>query len=276
MPVTRVFRRSVGAEGAAAQGPCRWAALVVAAAMSLAAAGRTGAAGVVTVSAAVSLTEVMEAVARAYQDASGDVVRLNFGASNVLSRQIARGAPVDLFVSADEAQMDLAVKAGVIEPGTRVRLLGNRLALVTPPGGAVPADSRALLGPTIRRVAIGDPEAVPAGVYAREYLQRLGIWEALRPKIVPVASVRAALASVENGSADAAFVYQTDVAAARTARAAFVVSGAAAPRIVYSAAVVRAAPNRAGAERLMAYLRGPAAGAIFTRFGFAHLAGAGS
>lgn len=248
-----------------------WVAIAFAVAVALTTDERPGAAGVVTVSAAVSLTQAMEAVARAWQDAGGDTVRFNFAASNVLARQIARGAPVDVFVSADDAQMDLAASAGAIDPATRVPLLGNRLAVVTLPGRPPLADSRALLAPSISRIAIGDPEAVPAGVYTRAYLQRIGLWDALHSKMIPVSSVRAALASVENGSADAAFVYDTDAATARTARAAFVVSGSAAPRIVYPAAVVRAAPNRQGAERLMAYLRGPAAAAIFTRFGFTPL-----
>lgn len=250
-------------------------ATAFAVAMALTASVRPDAAGVVTVSAAVSLTQAMEAVGRAWQDAGGDAVRFNFAASNVLSRQIVRGAPVDVFVSADEAQMDVAAQAGAIDPGTRIRLLGNRLAVMTPRGSAPLTDSRGLLAASIRRIALGDPEAVPAGVYAREYLRGIGLWEGLQPKIVPVTSVRAALAAVENGSADAAFVYETDAAAARTARTAFVVPGGAAPQIVYPAAVVTAAPNRQGAERLMAFLRGPAASAIFARFGFTPLAGAG-
>lgn len=274
MPAMTSVARPARAAGRA--GVCR---VLAAAAIAAVAAGAFArplrAQDVVTVSAAVSLTQAMEAAARAYEDSGGGAVRLNFAASNVLSRQIARGAPVDLFVSADEAQMALAAQAGAIEPATRVALLGNRLAVVTRPGTAPPADVRALLAPAVRRIAIGDPAGVPAGVYAREYLRRVGLWDALQPRVVPVTSVRAALAAVENGSADAAFVYETDAAAARGARAAFVVSGAEAPRIVYPAAVVRTAPNRPGAERLLAWLRGPAASAIFARFGFLPLARTG-
>jgi molybdate transport system substrate-binding protein len=222
----------------------------------------------VTVSAAISLTDCLQSVAREYLQSGGSAVRFNFAASNVLSRQIVSGAPVDLFISADELQMDLAAKAGAIDGKTRVPLLRNRLAIVTPPGGPEMTDGRALLQPGFKRIAIGDPAAVPAGVYAREYLQRAGLWDALQPKLVPVANVRAALGAVENGSADAAITYETDAVGARNARATLVITGDAAPRIVYPAAIVSRAPNRSGAERLLAYLRTPAAAAIFERYKF--------
>jgi molybdate transport system substrate-binding protein len=167
--------------------------------------------------------------------------------------------------------MDLAARAGAIDVRTRVPLLGNRLAIVTMPAGAAVSDPRGLLDAAVRRIAIGDPAAVPAGTYARQYLERAGLWEALAPKMVPVSNVRAALAAGENGRADAAINYESEAAAARRARSAGVISGPLAPRIVYPAAIVSAAPNRAAAERLLAYLRGPAAAAIFTRYKFVPL-----
>ena len=225
----------------------------------------------VTVSAAISLSDCLVEISRAYAGQGGATVRFNFAGSNVLARQIVNGAPVDLFISADEAQMDLAARSGAIDVKTRVPLLGNRLAVMTMPGGPAVADIRALLQPSVRRIAIGDPAAVPAGGYAREYLQRLGLWEALEPRLVPVSNVRAALGAVENGSVDAAFTYETDAATAHKARAALVISGAAAPRIVYPAAIASAAPNRRGADALLAYLRGPAAAAVFRRYKFVPL-----
>src|SRR3954464_3204634 len=164
----------------------------------------------ITVSAAVSLTDALTAAAQEFARAGGGTIRFNFGASNVLSRQIVNGAPVDLFISADEAQMDFAARSGAIDVKTRVPLLGNRLAVLTIPGGPAVANVRDLLEPSVRRIAIGDPAAVPAGSYAREYLQRLGLWEKLQARLVPVANVRAALGAVENGSADAAFTYESD------------------------------------------------------------------
>jgi molybdate transport system substrate-binding protein len=225
-----------------------------------------------TVSAAASLTEVMEAAGRAYQESGGGPVRFNFGGSNVLARQIASGAPVDLFISADESQMDFAAAAHTIDTGSRIDLLGNRLAVIALPQRGVFADARALLDPGIRRIAIGDPAAVPAGVYARRYLESAGLWEALQPKLIPVANVRAALAAVDNGSADAAFAYVTDAAAAKAAQVALVISDPRAPRVVYPAAIVSASRNRAEAARFLAFLRGAAAAAIFSRHGFVPLA----
>jgi molybdate transport system substrate-binding protein len=225
----------------------------------------------VIVSAAISLSDCLEEISRAYAGQGGAPVRFNFAGSNVLSRQIVNGAPVDLFISADEAQMDLAARRGAIDVNTRVPLLSNRLAVVTMPGRPVVSDIRGLLQPSVRRIAIGDPAAVPAGGYAREYLQRLGLWEALQAKLVPVSNVRAALGAVENGSVDAAFTYESDAASAHSARAALVVSGEGAPHIVYPAAIATAAPNRRGAEALLAYLRGPAAAAVFRRYKFVPL-----
>jgi molybdate transport system substrate-binding protein len=178
---------------------------------------------------------------------------------------------VDLFISADESQMDVAGRAGAIDARTRVDLLGNRLAVLVRPGGPPVADARALLLPSVRRIAVGDPDGVPSGVYARQYLRGQGLWEALRPKLVPVAHVRAAVAAVENGSADAALAYETDARASERVTAVLVISGAGAPRIVYPAAIVSAARNRAAAERFLSFLRGPEAAAIFSRHGFSPL-----
>jgi molybdate transport system substrate-binding protein len=125
-----------------------------------------------------------------------------------------------------------------------------------------------LAGSTFRRIAIGDPAAVPAGVYARMFLEAAGLWPAVQPKLVPVSNVRAALAAVENGIAEAAIAYQTDGSGTKIARPALVITGAAAPRIVYPAAILSASPNRAGADRFLAFLCGPDATAIFRQYGF--------
>lgn len=226
-----------------------------------------------TVSAAISLTNALEAISPAYAAAGGGQVRFNFAGSNVLARQLVNGAPADLFISADEAQMDLAAHAGAIDNHTRVELLGNRLAFITAErGGSSIRRLEDLLRPEVRRIAVGDPSAVPAGVYARAYLEGAGVWTRLASKVVPVANVRAALAVVENGSADAAIVYETDAALATTATTAFVVSGPQAPRIVYPAAVVSQSRHPEAARRFLAFLRGSEASAIFRRFGFTPLA----
>ena len=120
----------------------------------------------------------------------------------------------------------------------------------------------------MKRIAIGDPAAVPAGVYARDYLKAAGVWTQLESKVIPVANVRAALAVVENGSADAAIVYETDAALSQSATTAFLVSGPNAPRIVYPAAVVSRSRQPDAARRFLSFLRGVEASATFRRFGF--------
>jgi molybdate transport system substrate-binding protein len=221
-----------------------------------------------TVCAAVSLTESLEAVALAYAADGGGPVRFNFAGSNTLARQLINGAPADLFISADEEQMNVASAARAVDQLTRVDLIGNQLAVIAGPGRETISDLRALLQPDVRRVAIGDPAAVPAGVYARRYLEALGLWNHFQSRLVPVGNVRAVVTAVENGSVDAGIVYKTDASIATTAITTFVIEGDMAPRIVYPAAIVNASRNRAGALRFLSFLRGRTASDIFRRHGF--------
>ena len=223
----------------------------------------------VTVAAAVSLSNVLEEIARAYAAAGGGPVRFNLAGSNVLARQIVTGAPADVFISADEAQMDVVEKASAVLAGSRVAIVENQLAIVaTPEKVDFVRQEFARASAAIRRLAIGDPAAVPAGVYARRYLEQRGLWTAYEPRIVPTANVRAALAAVETGSVDAAIVYLTDLAAARTAVLAFAVPATEGPRIVYPGAVLAASRNQAEAKRFLAFLRQPEARAIFVKHRF--------
>jgi molybdate transport system substrate-binding protein len=223
----------------------------------------------ITVSAAVSLTDALTAVAEAYGREGLGSVRLNFGASNVLARQIVAGAPVDVFISADEAQMDVVAAAGMLKEGTRVAIVHNQLAIVVPTDR--PRTFRGisdLTNPAIKRIAIGDPAAVPAGVYAKQYLEKEGLWDAVSARIVPAGSVRAALTAVESGAADAAIVYRTDARIALRATVAWVVPVDRGPRIVYPAAVVRTTALPTESARFLDFVRGAAAARIFERFGF--------
>jgi molybdate transport system substrate-binding protein len=228
-----------------------------------------------TVSAAVSLTDALDVLGPVYTKRGGAPVAFNFAASNVLARQIVNGAPVDLFVSADEAQMDIAAAAGAIDRDTRVRLLGNTLVVIRrrdlPSTGMVRAIDW-LRQPEYRRIAIGDPEAVPAGVYAKRLLQRDGLWDVLQPKLVPVVSVRAALAAVGTGGADAGFVYASDVHAYRGGDIAILHAWPPnEPDIVYPAALVKSSRRRAEAARFLAFLCGAEAAAVFERHQFTPL-----
>ena len=223
----------------------------------------------VVVSAAISLTDALLEIERAYTAAGGGPLRFNLAGSNVLARQIANGAPADLFISADLVQMRYVEQAGAVAPGSSaLYLLSNALAIVTPPARAPIRTVHDLAQASVRRIAIGDPAAVPAGFYAKQYLERVGLWGTLQPKLLPLTNVRAALAAVENGGADAAIVYHSDATASNRVVLAFVVPDADAPRIVYPAAIVKAAKNRAGAEKFLAFLRGPEARLIFERLKF--------
>jgi len=224
----------------------------------------------IVVSAAISLTDALQDIARIYRAQGGGPVRFNFAASNVLSRQIANGAPADIFISADLVQMNLAEKAGAVPSGSSMSyLLTNRLAVVMPRGAGVAlADGKGLLAKRIRRIAIGDPAAVPAGAYAKYYLQHDGLWEALQPKLLPLSNVRAALAAAESGSVDAAIVYESDAAASPRVELAYVVPAGSVPPIVYPAALTTKCRNRTAAQRFLIFLRGPEARKIFERFKF--------
>ena len=225
-----------------------------------------------TVCAAISLTESLEAAAAAYRESGGGPVRFNFAGSNTLARQLVNGAPADLFISADDAQMDVAAAAGAIDRSTRVDLVENRLVVMVRPDHATIRSVRDLLDPAIRRVAIGDPAAVPAGVYARQYLEAAGLWTAMQPRLVPTSNVRAAVTALENGSVDAAIVYASDAAIAANTVRTIPLEGAGIPRVVYPAAVVERSRNRHEAVRFLAFLRSPAATAIFERYHFTPIA----
>jgi molybdate transport system substrate-binding protein len=217
------------------------------------------------VSAAISLTDALTESAAAYRAGGGGEVRFNFAGSNVLARQIVNGAPADLFISADAAQMALAASRNAVDAA--VPLLHNRLAVVTPSGQAVRVpDLQGLL--RLRRIAVGDPDAVPAGVYAREYLQRRGLWASLQPRLLPLANVRAALNAVESGGADAGIVYESDAAASPRVDLAVLIDGPDAPVITYPAALVTRSTNKGAAARFLRYLQGPEAGSIFRRYRF--------
>ena len=216
-----------------------------------------------TVSAAASLTNALEEAGRAYRAAGGGQVRFNFAASNTLARQIVAGAPVDLFVSADEAQMQLVEQAGDVLAGSRIDLVGNRLVVVTAREAPVLTAVEDLARPAIRRLAIGDPSAVPAGVYAKQY--PAGGWRVASGRVADSAGRERPRGAGRGGigSVDAAVVYESDAAVSSSVRLAFVVDDARAPRIVYPAAVLTRSANRAEAAPIPRLPAGPG--------GFRHL-----
>jgi molybdate transport system substrate-binding protein len=252
-------------------GPSRSAVLVLLCALpSCAAPGSVSdAGGTVLVSAAISLTEVLTQVARDYERRTSDRVVLNLAGSDTLATQLVAGAPADLYLSADEAQMDRVDRAGRVLPETRVAFLANQLTIVVPDDRPWSVTTpNALLGPEVERIALGDPASVPAGVYARAYLESIGLWHELQAKIVPTRSVRAALAAAASGDVDAAVVYRTDLIAATGVTGVYDVPLDEGPAIRYAAAVVSDAANEAGARSLLEYLQGPEARRSFEAAGF--------
>lgn len=216
------------------------------------------------VSVAASMNDALAEIAGLYRAATGVTVALNTGSSNTLARQIVEGARAALFLSADEIQMDVVEKAGRLVPGTRTRLLRNDLVIIVPPDKPRSLTLEQLLDGRVKRVAMGEPTAVPAGVYARRFFERHGVWDRLSPKVVPFPTVRAVLAAVEAGRVDAGLVYATDALTSRV----HVIARATDLDILHSAAVI-AGPNEAAARRFLEFLKGEQARAVFTKRGFA-------
>ena len=223
----------------------------------------------VTVFAAASLTDSLKEIAAAYQKESGDKIIFNFAASSTLARQIEEGGPADIFFSADEAQMNRLEKKGLIDPATRKSRLGNSLVVVVPGDSTLQIKSAGdLTNDGIRQIALADPRAVPAGVYAKGWLTRQQLWPAVEPKVVPTENVRAALAAVASGNVELGVVYKTDAAISKNVKVAYEVPRADAPDISYPMALVKGSPQPEAAKKFLDYLSSEEAGQVFTRFGF--------
>src|SRR5215467_33823 len=222
----------------------------------------------VNVYAAASLTDVMKKIAANYEKQSSDKIVFNFGASSLLARQIIERAPADIFFSADEAKMNDLQKAGLIVSETRRDLLSNSLVIVVPNDSKLAIASPDDLLTKTQKIAIADPRTVPAGIYTKEYLSGLGLWDKLESKMVPTENVRAALAAVESGNVDAGFIYKTDASISKKVKIAFTVPVEKGPAIRYPVAIVKESKNRLGAENFLRYLQSDNARKLFERYGF--------
>ena len=220
--------------------------------------------------AAASLSDALEAVDRAFTEATGARVSASYAASSVLAKQIEAGAPADVFFSADLAWVDYLEKRGLLKVGSRRDVLGNALVLVAPVGSTLQLriapgfDLAGALGGG--RLAIADPDAVPAGEYARAALTKLGAWSRVSDRVVRGENVRAALAYVARGEAPLGIVYRTDAQAEKRVRVVDVFPADSHPPITYPVALTARAPPEAA--RLVEFLTGEAAREIFTRYGF--------
>jgi len=225
----------------------------------------------ITVFAAASLKNALDQVARTYQQRSGERIAISYAASSALARQIENGAPADVFVCADLGWMDYLAQRKLIRPGTRTNLLRNEIVLIAPAGSSVPV----AIGPRFPlarllgdgRLAMGDPDHVPAGKYAKAALESLDVWTSVSGRIARGENVRTALNFVSRGEAPFGIVYRTDAAADRKVRIVGVFPGNSHPPVVYPAAML-AAGRGAGAEEWFAFLTSAEALGIFKMHGF--------
>ncbi|AJA10364.1 molybdenum ABC transporter periplasmic molybdate-binding protein [Sphingopyxis fribergensis] len=221
--------------------------------------------------AAASLQESLTEVANVWAAKGHAKPVLSFAASSALARQVIAGAPADLFLSADEVWMDAVTKAGLLRAGTRTTLLGNRLVLIAR------ASSKVRLTPTrgfalakalgTGRLALADPDAVPAGKYAKAALTHLGVWAGVAAKVAPAENVRAAMALVERGAAPLGIVYATDARASKAVRVVATFPASSHPPIRYPVAQLKASRHR-DATAFRAFLLSKQGRAILARHGF--------
>lgn len=227
----------------------------------------------ITVFAAASTTNAITDIGRLYADKGLGSIKTSFASSSTLAKQIEQGAPADVFLSANANWMDYLDERKLTEPGTRLNLLRNRIALIVPKESVVQkitisekTDMSALLGRE-GRLAVGDPDHVPVGMYGKKALEALGLWDAVKERLAPTKDVRAGLALVERAEVPLGLVYESDVAASDKVRIIGVFPVGSHPDVIYSVAAV-SGKNTAPAKNFIAFLTTPEAKAIFKKYGF--------
>lgn len=222
------------------------------------------------VGAAASLQHVLQEITPLYQaKVTNQKLDYNFAASGVLQQQIEQGAPIDVFISAATKQIDALQQKNLLIAGTQRNLLTNRLVLVTPKQEAIAIkDFRELVNPEINRIAIGEPRSVPAGQYATEVLKNLNILEQVQSKFVLGSSVKAVLAAVATGDADAGIVYLTDAKSSAQVTIATTADPQFHSPIIYPIAILKATKSPAAAQQYVDFLQSPPAQQIFEKYGF--------
>ena len=222
-----------------------------------------------TVSAAASLTNAFRELGTAFETHNpGAKVQFNFAASGALLQQIVKGAPVDVFASADQETMDDAQKQGLVEPGTRVDFVRNALVVIVPGDSKLAATGLAdLRSERFAKIAIGLPASVPVGRYTKSVLEQAGLWTVVEPKMIGAQSVRQALDYVARGEVDAGFVYATD-AAIMTDKVRVLFAAPTPAPILYPVAVMKGSANEAVARKFVQFIASPASQAVLARYGF--------
>ncbi len=229
----------------------------------------TASAADIIVSAASSLTNAFNDIGREFEKANpGHKVLFNFAGSGALLQQIARGAPVDVFASADQDIMDKALAQNLIVRSSRVDFTRNTLVVVVPAdGGLAIMDLQGFAAVSVKRIAISNPESVPVGKYAKAALEAVGLWAALKARMINTQNVRQSLDYVARGEVDAGFVYATD-AAAQPGRVKVLFPVATQTPITYPLGVVKGNGKEDFAIRFVEFVKSDAAQAILAKYGF--------
>ncbi|MYM38175.1 molybdate ABC transporter substrate-binding protein [Duganella qianjiadongensis] len=222
-----------------------------------------------TVSAAASLSNAFKEIAAAYEKQhGGDKVQFNFAASDALLQQIAKGAPVDVFASADQETMDKAEGMKLLAAGSRTNFASNTLVLIKPADSKYGVGAlRDLAQAGVQRIAIGNPASVPAGRYARQAMEQAGLWNGVLNKLIYATSVRQSLDYVARGEVDAGFVYATDAALFKD-KVQLVATVPTATPVTYPIAVVASSTQAQAARQFSAFVQSAAAQTILARYGF--------
>jgi len=226
--------------------------------------------GSVLVFAAASLANVLTDLDQAFAARTGIHVTSSFAASSTLAKQVEAGAPADVYFSADLQWMDYLQQRGLLRPGSRRDVVGNSLVLIAPAASPLRVriapgfDLGRLLGGG--RLAVADPDSVPAGIYGREALQKLGVWSSVAPRLVRAENVRAALEYVARGDAPLGIVYRTDALVEKQVRIVGVFPASSHAPIVYPVALTRRAGE--GAARYLVFITSADARPIFRKWGF--------
>ena len=223
----------------------------------------------IRISAAMSLKNALSDLKATYEKMVPNVeLEINYGSSGLLQKQIEQGAPVDIFLSAGKKQMDELEAKGLLIPGTRTNLLGNKLVLIVAKEKKSSLKSFADLAGKAQSISIGQPETVPAGKYAKETLTNLRLWEKLEKRIMFAKDVRQVLAYVESGNVDAGLVYQSDTLALKSGAVVAAAPAGSHSAIVYPMAVIKDSKNRSEAEKFMTFLKSANAAKVFEKYRF--------
>ena len=251
-------------------GAINLAVVAVLLAYVLACTSRSGGRDELLVFAAVSLTDSLTEIGRAFEQRSDGDVAFSFGGSQELAQQIARGAPADIFISAGQFPVSFLAAKGAIDSDP-TNLLSNKLVLVAGSDEIELNSVEGLTTEVVHRIAVADPDLAPAGRYASESLKHLGLWDDIQGKLVFGANVRVTLAYVQSGNADVGLVYETDAMTARELVVLDIVPAYSYSPIVYPAVVVRDSGNRRYAGEFIDFLRSETASAVFRKHGFSPL-----